>query len=270
MPLPPDDSTNRFRDVSAGFRPLPWLLELPLVTPSDRGSENTSAVSGLAFKAAPIGPPVAPDLTDDRDDAQGTRPEDLLEFLSQHRHSRQRRRKRSHQLGKSRLTFAILLAILVAFALVAVNFLISGDSVHHPRPVSHLPPAAHQSHATTPSDGGQTDSAPPHSAGGRKPKPKQPKPSPPKLVRLRLTAVRNDSWVQVRKGSSTGPVLFDGIVLTGQSIRVLGRPRLWARFGSLGNFDLTINGRPVRPTFNGTVDTVITASAIKPASTSAG
>jgi hypothetical protein len=59
-------------------------------------------------------------------------------------------------------------------------------------------------------------------------------------------------------------VLFDGIVPAGQSVRVVGR-HLWARFGSLGNFDVTINGRAVHPSLNGTVDTIITASAIEPA-----
>jgi len=31
----------------------------------------------------------------------------------------------------------------------------------------------------------------------------------------------------------------------------------------LGNFDLTVDGRPVHPSFSGTVDTVITAATIR-------
>ncbi|MGH2883272.1 MAG: hypothetical protein ACRDPA_11340, partial [Solirubrobacteraceae bacterium] len=72
-----------------------------------------------------------------------------------------------------------------------------------------------------------------------------------------------------RKGSSTVPVLFDGIVRKGQSFRVVGR-RFWARFGSLANLDVSINGQPVHPALNGTLDTIITASGIRAATAKTG
>jgi Domain of unknown function (DUF4115) len=84
----------------------------------------------------------------------------------------------------------------------------------------------------------------------------------PKPIVVRFTATRSDSWVQVRAGSSTGRVLFQSLVRTGQSFRVRGS-RLWARFGSLGNIDLSINGRAIHPALNGTVDAVITASGLQ-------
>ena len=163
----------------------------------------------------------------------------------------------------------MLLAILAAFGLVAVNVLIWGNFTHL-RFVSRTPAAT-----TTSTEGqvarsrhrGQTHSTLPHlDRGGEPPDKNAPQ---PKSTRVLLTAVRSDSWVEIRAGSSTGRVLFDGVVPEGKSIRVAGR-RLWARFGSLGNFDLTINGRPVHPALNGTVDTVITAAAIRPASTQTG
>ena len=167
------------------------------------------------------------------------------------------------------------MGVLVAAGLVGVNVLIWGGGVHV-RLASQTPSSTNtspESPVTTATHADRTSSAPPRLHGESKPpRTKNPAPPPPRptLVRVRLTAVRNDSWVQIRRGSATGPVLFDAVVPIGESVRVSGRGRLWARFGSLGNFDLAINGRPVRPAFNGTVDTVITPSAIRPAPTQTG
>ena len=163
----------------------------------------------------------------------------------------------------------MLLAILVAFGLVAINVLIWGNFTHI-RLVSRTPAATTISpeiQVATSRPRRLKHSTPPNTH--RRGKPPEKKTPRPKSTRVLLTAVRSDSWVEIRAGSSTGRVLFDGVVTEGQAIRVVGR-RLWARFGSLGNFDLTINGRAVRPAFDGTVDTVITGSAIRPASTQTG
>ncbi len=155
---------------------------------------------------------------------------------------------------------AVLLGIPAACGLASV--LIWGNVVHL-RSASHKPAAttSHQSRVATTRHRTPGHSVPSHPGGRSKPARKK---ASPKLARVRLTAARNDSWVEIRKSSSSGRVLFAGIVRAGQSIQFVGR-RLWARFGSLGNFDLTINGRIVHPAFNGTVDTVITASSIRPA-----
>ncbi|HEY7421826.1 MAG TPA: DUF4115 domain-containing protein [Gaiellaceae bacterium] len=156
-------------------------------------------------------------------------------------------------------------ALLGASVLIWGNFTHLGPSGHPAATGTESPPSRtgtskqrHHAH-TTPAQAGRGD----------KPKNKKPTPPPPKAIHVILTAARSDSWVEVRLGSSTGRVLFDGVVPEGQSVRVAGR-RLWARFGSLGNFDVTVNGRAVHPTLNGTVDTVITASAIEPAPAQTG
>jgi Domain of unknown function (DUF4115) len=205
---------------------------------------------------------VAPDLIDDRDEPQDSSPESLLQFLSAHKQGSERRGERNHPLGKRR-SIAVLL-VVVAAALLAVSFVIWGNFTHRGS-ASHIPTAGtvrsgHRSHSHSASAHvGLTDTH--HDTEA----------TPPKPIRMVLTAARNDSWVQIRKGSFAGPVLFDGIVSEGQSIHVVGG-RFWARFGALGNFDLTINGRPVHPAFSGTVDTVITAAAIRrvPAQTQSG
>jgi Domain of unknown function (DUF4115) len=144
--------------------------------------------------------------------------------------------------------------VAVGLALAAVGFVVWGNSTR-PRSVSHGPPAGtarkSRSHPTPPPGAGTTQDE---------------KASPPKAIHVILTAARSDSWVEIRRGSSTGRVLFAGVVSEGKSIRVVGR-RFWARFGAIGNFDLTVNGRPVHPTFNGTVDALITAAAIRQAQT---
>jgi len=204
---------------------------------------------------------VAPDLTDDRDDEQAGSPESLLGFLSHHRESSQRRRERNHRL-RGRRTVAVLLGIVAAFGIAAAGVAIWGNF----RFLSHAPAAgtdSRESNAATSGQHNRTHSTPAHPGSGGKPRVKEA--PPPKSIHVRLTAARSDSWVQIRAGSSSGRVLFDGVVPEGQSIRAVGRGRLWARFGSLGNFDVTINGRAVHPAFNGTVDTVITAAAIRPA-----
>ena len=81
-------------------------------------------------------------------------------------------------------------------------------------------------------------------------------------LRLSLHAVRGDSWVLVRAQDSAGRVLYTGIIRRGSTVNVSGT-RLWVRFGSVGNLDLTLNGKPVRPAHSGTVDAVVTPSGLQ-------
>lgn len=209
---------------------------------------------------------MAPDSIDHPDDAQGSNPEPILQLLSRHREHSQGRRERSQRRRQHRRTLVLLTGVVAALGLVALNVLIWGDFTHL-HLVSNTPAAAPKRGVATPSRGGHGHSPPAHHR--HTPNPKTEKTSTPKTIRVRLTAARSSSWVEVRAGGATGRVLFTGVVPEGHSIRVAGR-RLWARFGSLGNFDLTVNGRPVHPTFDGTVDTVITPSAIRPAPAQTG
>jgi hypothetical protein len=82
--------------------------------------------------------------------------------------------------------------------------------------------------------------------------PAEPTPKPHRLVRLTIAAA-GSSWLEVRRGSSTGAVLFSGVLDGGRTIRFRG-PRLWARFGAAGNLRITQDGRPVP--LQGTYDKV--------------
>jgi hypothetical protein len=68
-------------------------------------------------------------------------------------------------------------------------------------------------------------------------------PAPADPVRLVITATRT-SWLEVRRGSSTGPVVFSGNLETGKSVRARGA-RLWARFGAAGNLEIALDGKPL-------------------------
>jgi RodZ C-terminal domain len=60
-------------------------------------------------------------------------------------------------------------------------------------------------------------------------------------VRLRLTASRADSWVEIRSGSAQGKVLFVGVMTEGEARSFRGS-KLYARFGSAGSFDARLDG----------------------------
>jgi hypothetical protein len=63
-------------------------------------------------------------------------------------------------------------------------------------------------------------------------------------VSLLLTA-RIDTWLEVRSGSSTGPVLYSGTLAAGssKSFRVKA---IWARFGAAGNLSARLNRKALR------------------------
>ena len=79
---------------------------------------------------------------------------------------------------------------------------------------------------------------------------------------LTIQATRGDSWVEVRLGSSTGRLLQVGTMNKGSSSTVQG-PRLWVRFGNVGNLDLLVNGKPVHPSHLGTITVIVTPSGLK-------
>jgi hypothetical protein len=68
-----------------------------------------------------------------------------------------------------------------------------------------------------------------------------PVPAPP--VRLRLTA-RDDTWLSVRRTSSSGTVLYQGTLAAGAS-RTFSGERFEIRFGAAANVQATLNGKPL-------------------------
>jgi hypothetical protein len=71
------------------------------------------------------------------------------------------------------------------------------------------------------------------------------------LVDLRIEARGNGSWLELRRVSGTGPVLYSGTLLPGTTLHFRAA-RIWARMGAAGNLVLTENGRPIQ--LQGTFD----------------
>lgn len=83
-----------------------------------------------------------------------------------------------------------------------------------------------------------------------------------RLARLVLTASRGDCWLVVRKGSAQGPVLYQGTVASGDTVRFSGK-RIWLRMGAASNLDAILNGEPVRDFAQGTVDMLASAKGLR-------
>jgi len=66
-----------------------------------------------------------------------------------------------------------------------------------------------------------------------------------RLVDLRVVGHGRGSWLEIRRGSAGGPVLYSATLTDGQTLH-FQRPRLWARFGAAANLTITVDGRPVQ------------------------
>lgn len=119
-----------------------------------------------------------------------------------------------------------------AFVAVAVVVGVAawGASPHGSKP-SAVPPAAA---ASTP-------------AARPKPAPKVKKASfraPVHASALVIRATRGDCWLQIRRDGATGPVVYEGTLLHGTSVR-FASPSLWVRFGAPWNVDAARGGKAV-------------------------
>jgi hypothetical protein len=121
-------------------------------------------------------------------------------------------------------------AVALVVAAVGVWVLGTGGSGRH-RPattagVAASPPAVH--HAVK--------------APVRHPAPFAPPAVPPALT---LAAKRGDCWLELRVGSSTGPVVYENVLHQGETARFGLRKPLWIRVGAPWNLDATIGRRSV-------------------------
>jgi cytoskeleton protein RodZ len=74
---------------------------------------------------------------------------------------------------------------------------------------------------------------------------------------LRIIATSGESWVEVRKNSSAGTVLFSGTLAKGKA-KVFVSKVLWLRLGNPSALLLRVEGRAVKPTNDvGPVDYII-------------
>ncbi len=63
-----------------------------------------------------------------------------------------------------------------------------------------------------------------------------------KKLTLRVAAVRGDSWLEVYRGSSAGPMEYEGTLNPGQFQVFVGR-KFWIRAGAPSNLRIKLNGR---------------------------
>jgi cytoskeleton protein RodZ len=89
------------------------------------------------------------------------------------------------------------------------------------------------------------------------------------VARLVATAALGDCWLEVHRGSASGPLLFEGTVEAGRSVRFVHR-RLFLRIGRPGNLRVRVNGRrmPLR-TSSVPIDVVVTAKRVVPVAAAA-
>ena len=62
---------------------------------------------------------------------------------------------------------------------------------------------------------------------------------------LRIAAHGSGSWLEIRRGTATGPILYSATLTDGKTLHFRA-PKLWGRFGAASNLTITANGRPVR------------------------
>jgi cytoskeleton protein RodZ len=72
------------------------------------------------------------------------------------------------------------------------------------------------------------------------------------LARLVVRAAEGDCWLEVRAGSVTGNLLYQGTLEQGQTLR-FARKRIWMVVGAGGNLDATVNGKAVELPSNASV-----------------
>ena len=136
--------------------------------------------------------------------------------------ARRRRRRRS-----------VLFAVPVAGAVGAAAFLLGGGHASgSPPPARHLPARSVAAAAPAPASvRAPSTTAEPRARLGHK------------VVEVTMVGRGTGSWVQVRRGSAHGPVLYEGVLTDGKRLQFRG-PRLWTRFGAAGNLAILADGRP--------------------------
>lgn len=147
-----------------------------------------------------------------------------------------------------RVLFVVL--CIVAFALLVVTVLVfAGVGV---KDKSSPPPSARKqsvgggtvAYAPTTTARVETQSTPTTPARTTtQPTAPQPPPHASPVV-LVVTASRGDCWLEVRRGSETGPVRYAATLPLGQTVHFQGS-RFWVRFGGAGNVDVLFGGKLV-------------------------
>ena len=80
-----------------------------------------------------------------------------------------------------------------------------------------------------------------------------------------IDAARGPCWLEVHAGSSTGKLLYTGVLEQGKTLS-FEKTVLWIRFGAPENVDLTLNGKPLRNVPQGSANVLVTPRGTRPAS----
>jgi Domain of unknown function (DUF4115)/DivIVA protein len=176
-------------------------------------------------------------------------------------HWREQARQEEHAVAvrRSRGKWAAFVAALVVIA--ALVFLATRVR-HHPSASLGTPSRTSVNAVTIPAHTGRTTPAKSkESIAATTPlQPHVTKRSAGELA-LTLRAV-GTTWVEVRSTSSTGRMLYSGLLSPGTRKSFRAAWRLWVRFGGAANLAVTLNGRPLRvPT--GTYDAFFDAHGFR-------
>jgi uncharacterized protein DUF4115 len=77
-----------------------------------------------------------------------------------------------------------------------------------------------------------------------------------RVVRLLITATDRPSWLEIRRRSAHGAVLYSGILQPGRHLRIAGG-KVWARFAAAGNLRISVDGTVVP--LSGTLEKLFSA-----------
>ena len=145
------------------------------------------------------------------------------------------------------LASTITLGVVVASAAILAGFWdpLGNDTTPTSLAVPALPPPLVEPSSAAP----QPAPAPARAQSPSPPAaavPRLPETLPPATAQteLGIVAARGDSWLQVRRGSATGPLVYEGILERGRSVSFADR-RLWLRFAVGDHLDVTVNGKRV-------------------------
>jgi hypothetical protein len=109
---------------------------------------------------------------------------------------------------------------------------------------SDEPPAAARAAGVLEATSPAATQAPPPKEEAALPAPAvKPKPVRP-ATRLLLVASGGDSWLEVRRGSAQGKVVYTGTLLQGGKVDAKAK-RLWVRIGAATNLTARLNGKPL-------------------------
>lgn len=87
-------------------------------------------------------------------------------------------------------------------------------------------------------------------------------------MHLELTAARGECWLQVRRGSSAGELVYAGTLAQGDS-RSFSAKRLWIELGAPHTLDAVLDGKPVTNLPRNTATVIATRDGIELAESAA-